>query len=107
MLHQGDQQSRRKDWVDDVYTHLDVYGEGMVNIEEMLLKFDPMGHPDVHTGSRSPFEVQNEFVGSFDVGVDIPGKVTRQEFCIYYANIGACLDSDRYFEKVLRGVWRY
>ena len=39
-----------------------------------------------------------EFLDTFDVGGEVDGKVTRAEFENYYANVGASVDSDYYFE---------
>jgi hypothetical protein len=33
------------------------------------------------------------------------GKVTREEFENYYANVGASIDNDDYFELMIRNAW--
>ena len=46
------------------------------------------------------------FLEYFDVGGEVEGKVTRNEFVNYYTNIGACIDDDEYFNQIVRGVWK-
>ena len=46
-----------------------------------------------------------EFLHTFDVGGEVDGKVTKQEFENYYSNISASIDNDDYFELMIRNVW--
>ena len=62
-------------------------------------------HPDVLSGKRTHKEVLLEFLETFDVGGEVDGKVTPQEFENYYANISASIDNDDYFELMLRNAW--
>ena len=46
-----------------------------------------------------------EFLHTFDVGGEVDGKVTKQEFENYYSNISASIDNDDYFELMIRNAW--
>ena len=47
-----------------------------------------------------------EFLDTFDVGGEVDGKVTEQEFVNYYTNLGVSIDNDDYFELMIRNAWR-
>ena len=50
-------------------------------------------------------KVYEEFLATFDVGGEIDGKVTAQEFINYYENVSASVDGDDYFELMIRNAW--
>jgi len=68
--------------------------------------YDASKHPDVMSGKRTAQEVLREFLETFEVGGEVDGKVTWSEFLNYYANLGASIDSDDYFELMMRNSWR-
>jgi hypothetical protein len=84
---------------------LDTDGGGVVDAIEITSKYDTSKHPDVLSGKKKPKEVLEEFLKTFDVGGEVDGKVTREEFENYYSNISASIDSDRYFELMIRNAW--
>jgi hypothetical protein len=45
-----------------------------------------------------------EFLDTFD-GTEKDGKVTPVEFCQYYGNVSSSIDSDDYFELMIRNAW--
>ena len=47
----------------------------------------------------------SDFLNTFVGGTEVDGKVTRREFFEYYANVGAYVDNDAYFDLLVRGVW--
>jgi calcyphosin len=59
----------------------------------------------VISGKSTPQEVLSHFLDTFDVGGEVDGKVTRQEFINYYTNLGASIDNDDYFELMIRNAW--
>ena len=67
--------------------------------------YDASKHPDVMTGKKTSDVVMREFLDTFDVGGVHDGKVTREEFVNYYANVGASIDDDNYFELIVRNAW--
>jgi hypothetical protein len=40
------------------------------------------------------------------VGGEVEGKITRNEFETYYFNVSASIDRDDYFELMIRNAWR-
>ena len=67
--------------------------------------YDASVHPEVLDGKKTTGQVLREFLETFDVGGEVDGKVTPQEFENYYANISASIDNDDYFELMLRNTW--
>lgn len=88
------------------YTKLDKNGDGIVDPSEIMSLYNANSHPDVLSGKKTPQEVLREFLETFEVGGEIDGKVTFEEFCNYYSNLGVSIDSDEYFELMIRNSWR-
>jgi len=101
----GSLNPRRRGLVQLVFSRLDKNGNGIVEPEEILDKYDATQHPDVKAGRRSANEVLQEFLDTFDVGGEVDGKVTANEFENYYNNISASIDEDDYFELMIRNAW--
>eukprot|EP00605_Chrysophyceae_sp_TOSAG23-4_P000792 GSChrysophyteH1.ASY1.ANO1.881.1 assembled CDS len=98
--------NRRRELVQRAFSKIDIDGSGTVDDIEIAKIYDASKHPDVIAGKRSPTEILQEFLATFDVGGVVDGKVTRQEFFVnYYTNIGASIDNDDYFELMIRNAW--
>ena len=85
---------------------LDKDGSGVVEPADIVSVYDASAHPDVVSGRKSKEAVLREFLDSFDVGGEVDGKVTMEEFRNYYANISASIDNEDYFELMIRNAWR-
>ena len=96
---------RRQALVDQAFDIIDKDGSGVVEPKEIMSCYDANSHPDVKAGKKTAEQVLREFLGTFDVGGVIDGMVTRQEFINYYTNIGANIDTDDYFELMIRNAW--
>jgi Ca2+-binding EF-hand superfamily protein len=101
----GPMSARRKAMVGMAFDVLDKDGSGIVEPGDIMDIYDTSGHPDVIAGKRSPDDIMREFLETFDVGGEVDGKVTRQEFENYYHNISASIDNDDYFELMIRNAW--
>jgi len=98
--------ARRREMVHMAYDVLDRDGSGEVDMEDMKLAYNAKGHPDVVAGRRTEEEVLREIIDVFDCGSGPKdGKVTLAEFESYYSNISASVDSDDYFELMMRNAW--
>jgi Ca2+-binding EF-hand superfamily protein len=96
---------RRKALVAQAFGKIDLDNNGFVDPSEIMQTYDASQHPDVIAGKRTPQDVLREFLETFEVGGEIDGKVTRQEFMNYYTNIGASIPNDDYFELMIRNAW--
>jgi Ca2+-binding EF-hand superfamily protein len=96
---------RRLALVDLAYSILDVDGNGIVDAAEVASAYTASKHPAVMTGSKSVQDVMAEFLDTFDVGGEVDGKVTRDEFINYYSNLSASIDNEDYFELMIRNAW--
>ena len=91
--------------VHQVFDLLDKEGIDSIDPPTLIAHFDASRHPEVLSRAKSAQDVQKEFLDTFDVGGELPGRITRAEFVRYYTNIRASYNDDDYFEVVLRKVW--
>lgn len=101
----GELGQQRRGLVERAFDLLDADKSGAVEPRDIVERFDSSRHPDVVEGRRSRDEVYREFLDTFDVGGVVDGKVTRSEFEEYYSNVSASVDSDDFFEVMMRNVW--
>lgn len=94
---------RRVDLVLRAFKLIDTDGSGVATVQEIGELYDATQHPDVLVGKSTVEEVLNEFMSAWDRNKD--GNVTKEEFLEYYADIGANIDSDDYFELMIRNAW--
>lgn len=97
--------ARRIALVDAAFNVLDADGNGAIEPAEVANRYDAARHPAVLAGKMTAEDVFREFLETFDVGGDVDGKVTPQEFRNYYRDVSASIDDDDYFELVMRNAW--
>lgn len=91
--------------INQVFDKLDPENKNVIEPQSMLTQFDPTRHPDALSGLRTPQQVLQEFLDTFDVGGQQVGKITRDEFVTYYTNICAAINDDVLFEDIVRKTW--
>ena len=84
---------------------LDKDDSGEVTFQEIANVYDASKHPAVIARTKTAQQVLIEFLGTFEVGGVRDGIVTKAEFINYYANLGASIDNDDYFELMIRNAW--
>jgi Ca2+-binding EF-hand superfamily protein len=97
--------ARRARLVQMAFDRLDKDGTGIVDAAEVADAYDASRHPDVMAGKRTSNEVLRDFLETFEVGDEVDGAVTQQEFHLYYQRVSASIDSDDYWELMLRNAW--
>eukprot|EP00210_Caulerpa_lentillifera_P008664 g8263.t1 len=100
----GELNERRKELVFMAYKVLDKNGDGQVDMQDMVSRYDASNHPDVLSGKKKKFDIVREFLDVFDGG-EKDGVVTPTEFAQYYMSISANIDLDDYFELMIRNAW--
>jgi len=80
----GSLNERRRDLVFQAFAVLDKDGSGVVEVKDLVGRYDAKNHPDVLSKKKTEFEILREFMDSFDGG-EKDGKITPTEFAQYYA----------------------
>ncbi|KAK7073092.1 hypothetical protein SK128_017650 [Halocaridina rubra] len=94
-------------------TLLEAYGtlirsvDGLVDIETMRESYNPSCDERVASGEASEEEVLAEFIGRFETGVHMEGKVNRYEFFDYYSAVSASIDDDDEFLELIKNSWKF
>ena len=96
----GDLNEARLGWIRKAYEKLDVTKDGKVTLEDVARLYDVSHHPDVVEGKKTEEQAYKEFMSLWDTQV-ADGIVTFDEFCDYYRDISASIDTDEYFGVVL------
>ena len=101
----GEINEKRKTLILMAFDVIDKTGDGIVDPTDVIDTYDTTKHPDVISGKKTKSQVLKEFLDTFDVGGEVDGKVTKEEFINYYKNISASIDNDEYFELMIRNAW--
>lgn len=102
----GKMSQRRREVVDEAFDAMDTEARGYLDVTEVATRFDAARHPDVRRGHREPLEVLRAFLKAFDVGGAPQGRVTKEQWRRFYEQLSQAVESDDYFEEVIRSSWR-
>ena len=100
----GDLTPFRQELVDMAFARLDKTGDGVVTVDDLEATFDVSQVPEVAAGKMTTRQALERFMSQWD-GRDHDGVVTREEFYDYYRNVGGGIESDKYFELMVRNAW--
>lgn len=100
----GEMSTRRTEFVHKAFELLDHNGNGKVSLDELFSKYDTTKHPDVMSGKLTPDQAIQLFARQWKSG-NPDGVITKQEFETYYQNLSPSINSDIYFELMMRNVW--
>eukprot|EP00826_Nyctotherus_ovalis_P002870 TRINITY_DN10578_c0_g2_i1.p1 TRINITY_DN10578_c0_g2~~TRINITY_DN10578_c0_g2_i1.p1 ORF type:complete len:604 (-),score=159.16 TRINITY_DN10578_c0_g2_i1:699-2510(-) len=103
----GSMSDFRKLLVRRAFDRLSLGEGGEVEAKDVRTMYNPSGHPAVLEGRKSEDEALQEFLETFEVHHTVWGskKVSEEEFEEYYNYVSATVDSDEYFEKLIRSAW--
>ena len=101
----GDLNPFRINLIKQAYQKLDVNSDGSVKLDDIAKLYDVSRHPDVTQGRKDPKEIYLEFMRLWDTQV-ADGIITFDEFIDYYRDVSASIDSDEYFEAMMKNAWK-
>ena len=101
----GDINTFREGLIRLAYEKLDINGDGCVSLEDVAKLYDASFHPDVQSGKKTPEDVYMEFMSQWDTQV-ADGIVTFDEFMEYFRDVSASIDTDEYFDVMMRNAWK-
>ena len=97
--------SRRKEMVRLAFNVLDTDGSGQVDIFDFRKSYNCANLPEVLAGKMTEEQCLLNLMSNFEVGGDVDGIIKLEEFENYYSNVSASVDSDDYFELMIRNAW--
>lgn len=101
----GPMNRNRERLVDMAFDVMDRDRSGVIDFKDVAGAYDASNHPDVRSGRITVDAVFDDFLEKWERGGTVDGKVTREEFRNYYNDISASIDSDEYFELMMRNSW--
>lgn len=101
----GDINEFREGLIRQAYGKLDINCDGKVTLDDIAQIYDASFHPDVVSNKKTPDEVYKEFMSQWDTQV-ADGIVTFEEFVEYFKDVSASIDTDEYFEVMMRNAWK-
>ena len=102
----------RRSLVFQAFTKLDRNGNGEIEKNDITGLYNASHHPDVRDKKKTEEEVLSDFLDTFEIHYSIlhPGEYNKRvnfaEFCEYYNNVSVNIDSDEYFELMIRNAWK-
>lgn len=88
----------------EAFAKLDKDGSGHITLEDLRTVFNSKFDEQVRSGKRTEDQALADFLSQWDT-IDKDGMVTQEEFLRYYDDVSASIDSDAYFETMLRKCW--
>lgn len=101
----GDLNEFRKSIIRKAYAKLDVNKDGLVKLDDIAQIYDASQHPDVLGGKKTEEEIFKEFMTKWDTQ-EVDGIVTIDEFYDYFKDVSASVDTDEYFEVMMKQAWK-
>ncbi|MFH4973776.1 hypothetical protein AB6A40_000485 [Gnathostoma spinigerum] len=96
----------RRAIIEMAFKKLDKTGDGVVTVDDMNDNFNANKYPEFISGEKTKAEIFQKFLKNFEIGEHVDGKVTKKEFFNYYAGVSAAIDSDIYFDLMMRNAWK-
>lgn len=101
----GELNESRLGWIRKAYNKLDVTKDGKVTLDDIARIYDVSKHPDVIGGKMTAEQAYKQFMSLWDTQV-ADGIVTFDEFCDYYRDVSASIDTDEYFGVMMTNAWK-
>jgi len=92
--------------LDQAFDHIDESRDGDISITEMKKKFSCSTHPSIIDKTATKEQVTKEFLSQWDKA-RADGKVDRDDFIDYYADISSSIPSDEDFIFFLSETWGF
>ncbi|XP_060551463.1 calcyphosin-like protein isoform X2 [Ruditapes philippinarum] len=96
----------RKSLISQAFRKLDKTGDGTITVEDLKGVYNVKKHKKYLNGEWTEDQCLREFLDSFDTPNEKDGVITKDEFENYYSGLSASIDSDAYFDLVMRSAYQ-
>lgn len=96
----------RMNLVMKAFTKLDKTRDGKITCEDLANVYNVKDNPKFQNGDMTEQQILAQFLDSFEVTQHKDGIVTFDEFVNYYSGVSASIDSDIYFDIMMRNSWK-
>ncbi|OAF70359.1 Calcyphosin [Intoshia linei] len=96
----------RKNLVVQAFRKLDKTGDNQVTVDDLRGVYTVNKHKKFISGEWDEDRCLKEFLDSFDTPNESDGIVTEDEFMNYYSGVSASVDTDAYFDLMMRNAWK-
>ncbi|CAF0922572.1 unnamed protein product, partial [Brachionus calyciflorus] len=86
------------------FQKMDKTGDRRITIDDLKGTYSAKQNPRYLSGELTEDQVFRHFLESFEAHNHKDGIVTLDEFVQYYAGVSACIDSDIYFDFMMRNA---
>ena len=91
--------------VEHAFDSLDVHRLGVLSINDLARKYIAHGHPEVTSGRKTAENEYLDFLSCFEMGAEIPQKVTKSEFIAYHESVALLYSDEQAFLGLVQSTW--
>eukprot|EP00911_Craspedida_sp_UC1_P002558 UC1_evm2s1897 len=92
--------------VRQAFNKVDKNSDGRLTVEDLRGVYNVTHHKKYVSGEKTEDDILREFLDSFDTPGDADGVVTWEEFLNYYVGVSVSIDTDAYFDLMMRQAWK-
>ncbi|CAH0728947.1 unnamed protein product, partial [Brenthis ino] len=98
----------RRATVEHAFQKLDKSGDGFITIDDIRGVYAATAHPRYMSGEESADAILHQFLANFETegSTSHDGKITLEDFMNYYSGISTSIDSDCYFDLMMRQAYK-
>mmetsp|Transcript_37519 Transcript_37519/g.63008 ORF Transcript_37519/g.63008 Transcript_37519/m.63008 type:complete len:484 (-) Transcript_37519:159-1610(-) len=98
--------NRRIMLINGAFKIMDKTRDGKITLQDLKGVYTPASDPEVLDGKMTGTQVLSQFLNHFEKAGVQDGVITLEEWQDYYKLISATIDSDDYFELMMKRVWK-